>query len=243
MKPLAPEAASSLLETARESLPADLIDKLSAPFILSALPAARKVLLVFGQETFGWGGAKPAEIEGRLRYWLDRPALSASEALADFYEELFLSDDRSTPFWDARRSLSQTLGDEWMVVWSNLMRVDTSPLSVRHELKTFSSWWNLSYPEVDAICAWQAPLHRAECSAISPNAAVFLTGPHYDYCINRSLAIVEREDVLGHSERVAARLHGLPFRAFRTYHPNYLRRRGRWDLLAQLARLIAEECS
>lgn len=243
MSPLAPDAATSLLDIGRRELPAELIAKLSAPFVLSAIGPAKKRLLVLGQETYGWGGSKPSDLEGRLEYWLSKPAPIAAEVLAAAHAELFLSDGLKTPFWEARRALLDGLGGDWTVVWSNLMRVDTSPLSTKRGWKSFSSWQNLSYPEVDAICAWQAPLHRSELAALKPDAMLFLTGPNYDYCINKSLAIVKAESVLERDVRIAARLRGLPVKAFRTYHPNYLRRRGHWDLLAQLARLVAEECA
>jgi hypothetical protein len=240
---LAPDAAVALLESARRKLPNDLIEKLSAPFVLSALEPAKRRLLVFGQETFGWGGANPNAPEGRLGHWLDQPAQVAAEGLAKSYAELFSSGGSSTPFWDAKRTLVDALGGAWTVTWSNLMRVDTSPLSTKHGWRTFSTWWNLSYREVDEICAWQAPLHRAELNALRPDAVLFLTGPHYDYCIGKNVEICRVEGVLGRTARTAGRLTGLQPKAFRTYHPNYLRRSGQWELLQQMAKLIADGCA
>jgi hypothetical protein len=68
--------------------------------------------------------------------------------------------------------------------------------------------------------------------------SIFFTGPYYDYIIESVFPGIAFEQIDEHPTRELARLsHGsLPGRAYRTYHPTYLRRGKRAHLLEALCR-------
>lgn len=239
---VAAKAAENLLVLAREKLCDELIVKLSAPFLLSSDVSWRrseKRLLVLGQETFGWGGDKWCSSTARLQHWLDLEPAVASRQLAIQYAEVF-GDRRTSAFWSALHEIGATLGGDWEVAWSNLMKVDTSPLSIEKGWRTCSTYWNLSYGGLDRICCWQKTLHLAELEELQPTAILSLTGPHYDYCLEKTFSQPVMRSINDWNVRAAARMtiEGIDAPVFRTYHPNYLRRAGRLRVLEDVCRAI-----
>ena len=67
-----------------------------------------------------------------------------------------------------------------------------------------------------------------EIKIINPDIVLFLTGPYYDYYIEKQLKGVEFKTVENYGIRQFARVEheALPKNSFRIYHPVYLRRRG-----------------
>ena len=66
-----------------------------------------------------------------------------------------------------------------------------------------------------------------EIKIINPDIVLFLTGPYYDYYIEKQLKGVEFKTVENYGIRQFARVEheALPKNSFRIYHPVYLRRR------------------
>lgn len=66
-----------------------------------------------------------------------------------------------------------------------------------------------------------------EIKIIKPDIVLFLTGPYYDYYIEKQLKGVEFKTVENYGIRQFARVEheALPKNSFRIYHPVYLRRR------------------
>jgi hypothetical protein len=189
-----------------------------------------------GQETAGWGGvSKGDKAAGRLRYWLQGNLAKRAEELAALHREFHVDPDRNTPFWRAHAELVGEL-DDWSVAWSNLMRVDTSPLGE----SSCSAWWNLSCEEVRSVCSWQRALHYAELRKLKPDAVIFFTGPNYDYCVVRTFELATFHDLSGNARRKMARVSApiLLEACFRTYHPAYLKRSNQWSTLTDLAALL-----
>jgi hypothetical protein len=74
-----------------------------------------------------------------------------------------------------------------------------------------------------------------EVAVTRPDAVIFFTGPRYDDRLKATFPDASLEDVGGGT----ARIHGLPFRAVRTYHPKYLRLARRWSELDKAVTLLA----
>jgi hypothetical protein len=234
------EAANAFLENGA-GLESQLVTKLSAPFITAIAPewqSARFRILMIGQETFGWGGGRdlndPVEL---LPHWL---AARDVDGLARCYEHFDFGEEyRSTPLWSFHRLLADTFegGQYRKVAWSNLVRVDTGPMKERSR----SAWDNLTNGEFEAICTWQRKLFHAELAALSPDAVVFVTSWRYDPAIRFMFSdahLTETGRGLGVHELARVRADGLPDRSFRTYHPGYLRRARRNDLVKHVVDLI-----
>lgn len=245
MRAVAPAEAEKLLDTV-DRLPADVAESLSAPFLICETDewaSARRKIAVFGQETFGWdylwaeGGLSHRLLEG-LNHKDRIHALTRTAARFDLGAAY-----PGTPFWRAYQLIADELegGDRRKILWGNLARCDTSPNDWAGVEGRASVWSTLSYPNLDALCDWQADLFKAEIQRSGCKAAVFFTGPNYDYLIKRSLRDVWFEPVFPDiPEREFARVISpvLPDIAFRLYHPGYLHRSNRWDHLRRLVEAL-----
>jgi len=81
---------------------------------------------------------------------------------------------------------------------------------------------------------------QAEVRILDPTAVVFFTGPRYDAILRSEFPGLELNAVAGHTSRqFAEAVHpALPNSAFRTYHPRYLRRSGKWSRVKDLAEFV-----
>jgi len=192
---------------------------LSVPFVVSpaaAYAAAQVKVLVVGQETFGWGerlddGRSPSAIV---------------DVLANEYASFDLGAKyRNTPFWSAADHVFRGLNPEASArafLWSNLNKMDCSRSRIPQEVEARIS---------------ELALLQEEIRAYEPDVVVFFTGPRYDA---RLLATFPGAQLTPVTPQLARVTHpGLPRRAFRTYHPKYLRMSKHWDALDVLVR----ECS
>jgi hypothetical protein len=111
-------------------------------------------------------------------------------------------------------------------VWSNLVKVDQNG--------------ERPSAQVEAIISRYALVPR-EIAIIRPRAVFFLTGYTYDSRLQETFPGCQLEPVAPAIDRV---LHSdLPNASFRTYHPNYLRRGRRWDIIDTLIGLIQSKGS
>lgn len=243
------EAALALLSNV-DRLSSAYLDRLHAPLLMAMPPEwqlAQHKLLVVGQETNGWGFFGSQSPVGEYlkghRQEAD-PVLALVRSYIDFDFANETPAERS-PFWQAQREFCRQLesGDRRRVLWTNLARCSVEPLPGQ---KGCSAWWNSSYQEVDQLCEWQSELLRSEITGCQARSVVFFTGPQYDYILKKTFRELEfvalREDI---PERQLAKLvhASLPKNAYRTYHPAYLRRSGRWHWLDYINKEISPEIS
>lgn len=245
MRAVAPVEAEALLDSV-DMLPRDVAESLSAPFLMcerDEWASARHKIAIFGQETFGWdyrwaNGSKSSSLVNGIGRTGRIEALVECAAAFDLGAEY-----QSSPFWRAYQQIADDLegGDRRKLLWGNVARCDTSPNEWTGYEGVASVWRTLSYTNLDAMCKWQSALLAAEIGRSSCEAAVFFTGPNYDYLIKRSLPDVRFEPVaddIPARELALVRSSALPELAFRLYHPNYLQRSGRWNQIGYVVDLI-----
>lgn len=184
-------------------------DGVSRPLLLhvpASYSQATIRLMIVGQETFGWG------VPGRD---------SVDELLANYREFDLGRNYRRSPFWQAAHRVHRALnpeGPEHAFLWSNLVKVD------QHQRRPD--------PAVEeAVC--RLGLLPAEMAITQPDVVIFFTGPQYDERLRSTFPGVVYKQL---SPALVQLEHTrLPVHGYRTYHPGYLRRSRRWDVLDELA--------
>jgi len=172
-----------------------------------------------GQETKGWG-------DGDLS--LDVETLPVADLLR-YYTE-WIANSYSSPFWNAVKTLHSALNLGPFprgLAWTNVFKLDEEggPPSER---------------VADCLrCAFN--VLPFELSVIRPKAVVLFTG-RYDSHLSRMLEGVRFENVPGFTsaECSIVRHELLPTSSFRTYHPGYLRRSGRWRVIQHVTEQLAQ---
>ena len=170
-------------------------------------------LVVVGQETMGWDRRDSAEAQ-RALYPVDT----------------VVERKRRRPFWRASCEIADALGGRKNApfLWANLVAADVgrkqAPPDVRNALRE------------------AAPPHgllRYVLKAAQADVVSFFTGPrgYYAYEMEQQFPGLEQIDVEGFDRRALVRLRheALPAASFRSYHPNYLRRSKRWEIVAAIA--------
>ena len=222
--------------------------EISPPLLLSIprgwMESACRVMVV-GQETRGWG------LNGKYHNRLGGPCevcpykesiplegqpkmAQSVDALLHVYEVFKFAETqpatRRSPFWCAFRELNETRR-EARFIWSNLFRVDFNEQSV------------LVAPESTQreIREAQRGLLSDEIGILGPLVVVFFTGPRYDHELEAEFPGVRFCPIEGSSStRKLARLEHarLPYDSVRTYHPNYLKKSGNWELIKCVGNFI-----
>lgn len=187
----------------------------SKPMLIEVPPAyldASLKLMVVGQEAGGW-----AESVALTEH--------AATTLMRVYTDFALGrHQRSTPFWQGARKIFADLGaasglDNFL--WSNLVKVDVG---------------RRRPPAVVEAAVASLKLLEHELAVAQPDAVIFFSGPSYDDRLKATFPGASIEE-LGNG---TGRIHGMPFRAVRTYHPNYLRRARQWTELDKAVALLAD---
>lgn len=220
-------------------IPETLRPKLSCPLLLK-IPenwyANEKRVLVVGQETLGWGfkkGDNPAGAYPELVKFQD--FLSTKEgvpALTEWYAAFKYARHHPanyrSPFWQAYRQVRKAVGNQadgldTTVLWTNLFRVAFKETSV---VKCGTP------EEAKLLHSVSAPVLRCEIEILNPTAVVFYTGPDYDPYLLGTFEGAKLTAIVGHPEReLAAVSHpSLPAKTYRTYHPAYQNRSGKWGI-------------
>lgn len=182
-------------------------------------------LMVVGQETRGW-----LDGDALTSFWSGRgPNV---DALMKQYEDFECGRAfYNAPFRAACEVLSRAVnpsGPEWGFTWTNLFKVDE----------------DLGRPsaETQEMLNKHFDVLTSEIEAADPEVVVFFTGAPLDWRIDQALgAPAVHTEIQGHPARVLSRLSSpkLPIAAYRTYHPNYLRRSGQWGVLDAIIRDLA----
>jgi hypothetical protein len=177
----------------------------------------RTKLLIVGQETRGWyddilaGATGTCVIDVLMNIYKHRFRLGVGKGLR-------------SAFWDFVRELETGLAiAPGAVVWSNVNKVDQKgrrpSRKIRRDIRRLF------------------PVLSGEVDLAKPDLVVFLTGRGYDQYLQSCFPGSTFREVDGYGSLLAT-LSGpdLPFRAFRTYHPRYLRRRGYWPKVMEYLR-------
>ena len=205
----------------------ELLDRLSCPLLLHVKDeawgrSAGKILFV-GQETNDW--AVRDESGYRLETLHDFLSDSGSiPSLQKLYEGFaFGANYTRSPFWQAFNAVKAAEVSS-SVLWTNLFRFCFQRGSVR----------NGSGQEYKQISELNFGILAEEIRILEPTAVIFVTGPYYDEEIKHSFpSAVLSEFSSRFKTRAVARIEheDLPIASFRTYHPNYLRRASKWEML------------
>jgi hypothetical protein len=216
-------------------------DDFSPPLLLNVprrVAETKTPTIVFGQETFGWSWNSDLTKEypnytheykfqdqNSLNDFLSRD--DAIEALCWGYEQFDFGKRHpvNSPFWRAFRSLNT---DE-NVLWSNVVKCDYQGSSILQ----------LDQPNRDHFLDQQTRLIRGEMEILEPKAAIFFTGPYYDFVLQKLYPGVSFAPALDEDTKIARLSHPkLPSNSFRTYHPSYLSRSGKWKYVDIIKSLI-----
>ncbi len=170
-------------------------------------------IMFFGQETNNWYGKwETTNVNNLLKYY------------HDFYctGECY---SYGKHFWNGMRKFRERIGEVDGpipgLLWNNIVKIgkcaakgSPSKVIIDAQSSTF-----------DVV--------SAEVGITKPNIVLFFTGPNYDHIIRRTFPDVKFLSVCEWTERALARLasRSLPERSFRTYHPNYLWRKGFYTYL------------
>lgn len=177
------------------------LKKLSHPLLLR-IPASYwsqpRRLMIVGQQTYGWD---------------DKAAHGIDDLLALYERFQFGKHYRKTPFWNVTTKAAARHGvDRLSLAWTNLFRCDEGGGRPRGEVAK----------QLLCMCS----IVRSEVHILKPNIVLFFTGPNYDRVLDYAFPDRELEVVPEFSVRQLARVvhPELPSMAYRTYHPQYLRR-------------------
>jgi hypothetical protein len=179
--------------------------------------------MVVGQQTFWWPQG------GWYRQGLGEDPVADIMALYDDFNLAATYSGHNSPFWAANHTLYAALNPGAPArgfLWSNLVKIDQHQRRPDPEIEESISRFMLLSSEI-RICR--------------PDVVVFFTGPEYESRLQWSFPGARIEGLNGSLRRLARVVHpGLPRSSFRTYHPNYLRRSGQWEVLHEVAQYARE---
>lgn len=220
---------------------------LSAPLLLKIPEMWLKStprLLIVGQETRGWGCC--AENSEGFRWpwesvinFAEFLAFSSSiEALVDLYGQFeFALHNRknySRPFWKAYRQIRRAIdgtvdGFETSVLWTNLWRMDYQRCPVHTHSEVKMPVWNLQK---------NMSLLAREISILEARGVIFFVGRNNWWFLKDAFPDLEIRRFGNFDEKVVSWVsaRGLPQLSAYTYHPAYLARLRRWDVIDALER-------
>jgi hypothetical protein len=197
---------------------AEAADKMTrdicAPFLVktnSEYENAKPRVVIVGQETNGW-----IDWIGSYADFLARGALN--DALSEYESFDFGSKYNSTFFQYFDRIRDSIFGEHatrdkrQIILWLNLFK--------------FFHGAMIHSTHREAVLSLQGNVFQEEIRLLRPDVIIFLTGPNYDWVIDRYYPNVQRVSIGIYSERQVAQLlhENLPSLSFRTYHPGYLNR-------------------
>ena len=182
-------------------------------------------IMVFGQETCGWGKL------------CDHAACGAEvQTLMKEYDDFVKADGRSSPFWNLNRHLRNNLAER------------TSDRSLGWIYNNVVKLGRVSRAGCDEqIYQWMLQgfnVLRQEVEILQPDMLLCFSGPAYDHRLEALCGQFDVEEVAGGDALQLCRLHfkdvAMP-ETYRCYHPGYLQRTGvYWDAIEVLDELLAK---
>lgn len=178
-------------------------------------------IAIVGKQIKGWDYTYPEFITE----W------DVNDAIAAYRKFDFGVNYYDSPFWrffhTVRLSAFPDEGDaRRKVLWTNLVKFVAADES--------SILWK---PYVDTALQLQDDVFTTELSIAKPDICLFVTGPDYDFVIERYFSGVQFVPLDLPIRQFARLAHqGLPQHSYRFYHPNYLNRdkNERWDKMLQI---------
>jgi hypothetical protein len=228
-------------ESAR--LPRALGRRASAPLLVSPharWESSKTKLLIVGQETLRWQ-YDPQELGTpgeAIRTFSDfAGAADGVRSMFTLYRWYGLGrryPKLNSPFWRGFRVLDAAVNSEIdSALWTNVFKVNVNGSVVR----------NCTRAEIVKIHKAQQGLLQHEVQVLRPNVVVFFTGPSYDSALRAEFPDLEFRS-FGHTSNCASSrsslallsASGLPAKAVRSYHPEYLQRSRQWGVISEIAR-------
>lgn len=178
-------------------------------------------IVIVGKEQRGWDYTYPEFISD----W------DISDAIAAYREFDFGVNYYASPFWQffhaVRLSAFPDEGEaRRKILWTNLIKFVAADES--------SILWK---PYAEAAIQLQRDILITELTIARPNICLFVTGPNYDFMLQRYFEGVLFEPLELPVRQFARLSHpNLPQHSYRIYHPNYLNRdrKERWNKVFQI---------
>ena len=168
---------------------------------------ADKKLMIFGQETNGWGGIYGSGV--------------TVDDVMNEYETFFNTKYCYTyagQFWNGVKYFVNKLRKKYPnnsidYVWNNIVKMGFDKKGFPYNI-----YDKIIKPNLNDII-------KKEIKILKPHVIIFFTGPNYDHIINDIFNEPQRKSIKGFTERELCEII-IPDieRAYRTYHPNYLYR-------------------
>lgn len=194
---------------------------LSHPHFLSVpdgyLKSSPKVMIV-GQQPYEWGrtNGKRDHQDNEI------------EKIIKLYTGFELGKNYPlTPFWQAVEEINKAVkpgGNRWeRILWNNLIKFDRLNKRPGHLIEVELGQLNILQEEVKIL---------------NPDVIVFFVGPAFyealpEWTGFHNLGNISLNDPVRENEVEGRKL-------FFTYHPNYLRRKGKWDVVKQIAGICGD---
>lgn len=193
----------------------DLLPSLDG--VTAGFDGVSRPLLMEVPESYGQAAFRLMIVGQQTRYWGEE--CESVNHLMAFYSGFELGrTQRRSQFWQAAHRLYRHLNPgcpEGGFLWSNLVKVDQHGGRIRE-------------PGLeDAVV--RVGLLQGEIAITEPQAVIFFTGPSFDASLASSFPGAVLEPVSDNLLQV--RHPALPIHSYRTYHPRYLKRSGRWGVL------------
>ena len=206
----------------------DLLSQLSCPLLLHVdngqWDNSKKRILLVGQENLGWDDGKDFKT---FAAFLSHP--DSVLRMKGVYEGFnFGATYTRSPFWKAYNQIRLVAeqNQSYSVLWTNLYRCCFNGGSV---LKA-------NMHQQQEMLQISREIFLDELKLLKPKAVIFTTGPYYDETIEQILQgekIVDFSPEFNNQRSLAKIEHrDLPSgKSIRTYHPNYLQRSKKWELI------------
>ncbi len=204
----------------------DLLNRATNPFMLKVneewLNAGLRVM-IFGQENLTWGGEFTEKGDAVFCEKMDE--------VIQLYEDKYLEGEmfnRRGPFWNMLKRIKNEVSKKGVaLLWNNVLKIG------RLKCGNVEAINEITYNCFNVV--------QEEIEYLKPNILVFFTGPRYDKHIKTFLGDFEVNNISGFDN--VKQLCTVDFKnakfkeqyemkvALKTYHPQYLRRRGWEDLI------------
>jgi len=203
----------------KNQLQPDVNEKLTYPLFLKdwGYYEAEIRLMVFGQETNGWGKKTDSVYGERDNTTVD--------TLIENYTKFFndgIPVNYNSPLWTVFKRFTATIREKYhgsqeevQYLWNNLVKAG------KQDIGFPDKYYN------DIIKPYFNGLVLIEIELLEPDFIIFFTGPDYDFVLDDVFGKPEKCPVTGFTEKELCEVK-LPCKnvkkSFRTYHPNFLYR-------------------